>query len=60
MLIASYVEHMWHDVAENDDSRSHNKPHLAQALWLNCGAKGMKVIVFIFLLIYLFFFFLRL
>uniref|UniRef100_A0A0N5AX60 Protein RIC1 homolog n=1 Tax=Syphacia muris TaxID=451379 RepID=A0A0N5AX60_9BILA len=49
MLIASHVEHMWHDVAENGDSLSFQKPHLAQALWLNCGAKGMKVWMPLFL-----------
>lgn len=49
MLIASYVEQMWHDVAEKDSVRSYGKPHLTQALWLNCGAKGMKVWMPLFL-----------
>ncbi|KAL3993953.1 RIC1 family protein [Acanthocheilonema viteae] len=40
MLIASYVEQIWHDAADEAD---YHKPHLTHALWLNCGAKGMKV-----------------
>lgn len=48
MLIASYVEQMWHDVT-GKTARSHSKPHLTQALWLNCGAKGMKVWMPLFL-----------
>uniref|UniRef100_A0A915BH36 Protein RIC1 homolog n=2 Tax=Parascaris univalens TaxID=6257 RepID=A0A915BH36_PARUN len=49
MLIASYVEHVWHDVIERAMSTAHNKPHLTQALWINCGAKGMKVWMPLFL-----------
>ncbi|VDK28571.1 unnamed protein product, partial [Gongylonema pulchrum] len=43
MLIASYVEQIWHDAVDESDSMFHRKPHLTHALWLNCGAKGMKV-----------------
>lgn len=43
MLIASYVEQIWHDAADETDSMFYCKPHLTHALWLNCGAKGMKV-----------------
>lgn len=43
MLIASYVEQIWHDAADEADNMFYRKPHLAHALWLNCGAKGMKV-----------------
>ncbi|VDN58497.1 unnamed protein product [Dracunculus medinensis] len=39
MLIASYVEKLWHFHQEAVPK----KPHLTQALWLNCGAKGLKV-----------------
>ncbi|VDM97826.1 unnamed protein product [Thelazia callipaeda] len=41
ILIASYVENIWHEVAMN--STFERKPHLTHALWLNCGVKGMKV-----------------
>uniref|UniRef100_A0A0R3RI92 Protein RIC1 homolog n=1 Tax=Elaeophora elaphi TaxID=1147741 RepID=A0A0R3RI92_9BILA len=43
MLIASYVEQIWHDVVDEADNIFYKKPHLTHALWLNCGAKGMKV-----------------
>ncbi|KAM3719655.1 Guanine nucleotide exchange factor [Dirofilaria immitis] len=43
MLIASYVEQVWHDADDEADNIFHRKPHLTHALWLNCGAKGMKV-----------------
>ncbi|CAG9534420.1 unnamed protein product [Cercopithifilaria johnstoni] len=43
MLIASYVEKIWHDAADEVDNMFYHKPHLTHALWLNCGAKGMKV-----------------
>uniref|UniRef100_A0A915Q7R5 Protein RIC1 homolog n=1 Tax=Setaria digitata TaxID=48799 RepID=A0A915Q7R5_9BILA len=43
MLIASYVEQIWYDTADEGDSMFYHKPHLIHALWLNCGAKGMKV-----------------
>lgn len=43
MLIASYVEQIWHDAADEADNMFYHKPHLTHALWLNCGAKGMKV-----------------
>lgn len=43
MLIASYVEQIWYDAADEVDNIFYLKPHLTHALWLNCGAKGMKV-----------------
>ncbi|VDO37089.1 unnamed protein product [Onchocerca flexuosa] len=43
MLIASYVEQIWHYAADEADNMFCRKPHLTHALWLNCGAKGMKV-----------------
>uniref|UniRef100_A0A1I7VEJ0 Protein RIC1 homolog n=1 Tax=Loa loa TaxID=7209 RepID=A0A1I7VEJ0_LOALO len=43
MLIASYVEQIWHDATDETDNIFDHKPHLTHALWLNCGAEGMKV-----------------
>jgi hypothetical protein len=39
LLIASAVEQVW-----CQPEISSAKPHLAQAMWLHCGAQGMKVI----------------
>jgi hypothetical protein len=37
-IIASSVENMWFCTERNK-----MKPHLSGALWLGCGAKGIKV-----------------
>ncbi|TMS40173.1 hypothetical protein L596_006586 [Steinernema carpocapsae] len=39
MLIASFVEQVWHYTSEE----AMTKPHISQALWIKSGAKGMKV-----------------
>ncbi|CAI4232858.1 unnamed protein product [Auanema sp. JU1783] len=42
IIIASFVEQVWHDRACKyyaDDEQD----HLGNALWINCGTKGMKV-----------------
>ncbi|VDN30343.1 unnamed protein product, partial [Gongylonema pulchrum] len=39
----TYFQQIWHDAVDESDSMFHRKPHLTHALWLNCGAKGMKV-----------------
>ena len=38
VMVASSVENMWYCSYKND-----LKPHLTEALWLGCGAAGMKV-----------------
>ena len=38
VVLASSVENMWTTSRSNRD-----KPHLMEALWLGCGAAGMKV-----------------
>lgn len=38
VIVASSVESMWLNAHS-----SHLKPHLTEALWLGCGAAGMKV-----------------
>ena len=38
VIVASSVENMWLYT-----HKSHLKPHLTDALWLGCGAAGMKV-----------------
>lgn len=42
-LVASYVERIWYGIIDDSDIILRKKPHLTRALWLNCGAKGMKV-----------------
>uniref|UniRef100_A0A914XEF7 Protein RIC1 homolog n=1 Tax=Plectus sambesii TaxID=2011161 RepID=A0A914XEF7_9BILA len=44
MLVASYVEQVWHDLGSPAvDATNNNKPHLTQALWIQSGSRGMKV-----------------
>lgn len=38
VVLASAVECMWATAKSSKD-----KPHLMEALWLGCGASGMKV-----------------
>lgn len=38
VIVASSVENLW-----LYGRKSHAKPHLTEALWLGCGAAGMKV-----------------
>jgi len=38
VVVASSVENMWSCSRKNDQ-----RPHLTEALWLSCGAAGMKV-----------------
>ncbi len=38
VMVASSVENMW-----SSSHPSNRKPHLTEALWLGCGATGMKV-----------------
>ncbi|PAV85488.1 hypothetical protein WR25_21295 [Diploscapter pachys] len=52
MLVASYVEQVWHDRANWDEieliksgekTRNGKTAHLSNALWIMCGARGLKV-----------------
>uniref|UniRef100_A0A1I7WBN5 Protein RIC1 homolog n=1 Tax=Heterorhabditis bacteriophora TaxID=37862 RepID=A0A1I7WBN5_HETBA len=48
IMVASFVEQVWHDRAVSDeDSSGEGKEsrHLSNALWINCGSKGMRVFV---------------
>ena len=63
MLVASYVEQVWHDRANWDEieliksgekTRNGKTAHLSNALWIMCGARGLKVKLFIFILKVLF------
>lgn len=48
LLVASYVEEVWVDLqwrqsADGATIVNGDKPHLSQALWIQCGCRGMRV-----------------
>ncbi|CAJ0585488.1 unnamed protein product, partial [Mesorhabditis spiculigera] len=42
IVIASFVEHIWHDLTSRA-TKSGRTQHLSNAIWINCGAKGLRV-----------------
>lgn len=43
-MVASFVEQIWHDrMRSGPINLSDEAAHLANALWINCGSKGMRV-----------------
>lgn len=44
IMVASFVEQIWHDRMRSASLiASEETPHLSNALWINCGSKGMRV-----------------
>ncbi|EYB84367.1 hypothetical protein Y032_0317g2308 [Ancylostoma ceylanicum] len=43
IMVASFVEQIWHYRAVTDEEPK-GLPHLINALWINCGSRGMRVI----------------
>ncbi|CAJ0958637.1 unnamed protein product, partial [Mesorhabditis belari] len=43
IVVASFVEHLWHDRAHGSTQKAGSAQHLSNAMWIYCGAKGMKV-----------------
>ncbi|KJH44323.1 RIC1 protein [Dictyocaulus viviparus] len=42
IMVASFVEQVWHYRALTDNEPL-DPPHLLNALWINCGSRGLKV-----------------
>ncbi|KAK6734309.1 hypothetical protein RB195_017844 [Necator americanus] len=42
IMVASFVEQIWHYRAVTDEEPK-GLPHLINALWINCGSRGMRV-----------------
>ncbi|VDO65446.1 unnamed protein product [Heligmosomoides polygyrus] len=42
IMVASFVEQVWHCRALTDEEPT-GFPHLLNALWINCGSRGMRV-----------------